>query len=265
MDDQTQQSRIRLILLDDHGLFRSSLSRLLALEPGLEVAGECGTSAEALEVLKSSVVDLVLLDFDAGMELGNDFISSARQAGYQGRFLIVAGSPDVRDSAMALKLGASGIFLKSDTPDRLVQAIGIVGNGGTWVDQRILQLLADQSIDRYPRLEDQISGTPLEDRERDVLHGILGGLTNRKIGDNLGLSESCVKNVVQRLFGKAGVNTRGQLVRVALQGSPGAANEFSRRQSNDMANGSTLKSYDLPRPSAPNLPAARQSHPITFR
>ena len=184
---ETQESRIRLVLLDEHGLFRASLGRFLASEPDLEAAGECGTSAEALELLKGSTVDLVLLDFDFGTEHGNDFISAARQAGYQGRFLIVAGSADVRNSAIALKLGASGIFLKSEAPDRLVQAIRLVGNGGIWIDQRIIQLLADQLVDQYARPDDQRSSGPLEDRERNVLLGILGGLANRKIGNNLGL------------------------------------------------------------------------------
>lgn len=221
--DQTQESRIRLVLLDDHGLFRAGLGRLLASEPDLEVTGECGTSAEALEVLKSSTVDVVLLDFDVGTEPGNEFMSAARQAGYRGRFLIVAESADARNSAIALKLGASGIFLKSEAPGRLVRAIRLVGNGGIWVDRSIIQLLADQLIHRCPRLEDQRSSGPLEDCEQNVLLGIVGGLTNRKIGAKVGLSESSVKHIVQRLFGKAGVRTRGQLVRVALQGSLGAA------------------------------------------
>ena len=254
MNDQTQENRIRLILLDDHGLFRASLSRLLASEPDLEVAGECSTSAEALDVIRGSTVDVVLLDFDVGTEHGNDFISAARQAGYQGRFLIVAGSADVRNSAIALKLGVSGIFLKSESPDRLVQAIRLVGNGGIWVDQRIIQLLADQLIDRYPRVE-----SPLEDRERNVLLGILGGLTNRKIGDNMGLTESSVKNVVQQLFRKAGVKTRSQLVRVALEGSLGAARRVVRRHPNEMPKVARLKPHEQ-HAAAANLPADRQSH-----
>jgi DNA-binding NarL/FixJ family response regulator len=180
------------------------------------------------------------LDFDVGSEHGNDFISAARQAGYQGRFLIVAGSADVRNAAMALKRGASGIFLKSDTPDRLLQAIRIVGTGGNRVDQGILQLLADQSIDRYPRLEDHRSGPSLEDRERTVLRGIVDGLTNRNIGLHMGLSESCIKNVVQHLFSKAGVNTRGQLVRVALEGWLDDPQQFIKRQPNGMSNGAAL-------------------------
>jgi DNA-binding NarL/FixJ family response regulator len=145
---------------------------------------------------------------------------------------------------MALKRGASGIFLKSDTPDRLLQAIRIVGTGGNWVDQGILQLLADQSIDRYPRLEEYRSGPVLEDRERTVLRGIVDGLTNRKIGLKMGLSESCIKNVVQHLFSKAGVNTRGQLVRVALEGWLDDPHEFIKGQPNGISNDAALQSYD---------------------
>jgi DNA-binding NarL/FixJ family response regulator len=205
-------------------------------------------------------VDVVLLDFDVGAEQGNDFIPAARQAGYQGRFLIVAGSANVGNSAIALKLGASGIFLKSETPERLLQAIRLVGSGGIWVDQKIIQLLVDQLINRYPALEVQRFSGPLEDRERNVLMGILGGLTNRMIGNNMGLSESNVKNIVQRLFGKAGVKTRGQLVRVAFEGSLPTGQQFIQRQLNEMANDAPLKSHERGRPIAASLPAIRQTH-----
>jgi two-component system, NarL family, nitrate/nitrite response regulator NarL len=228
MNDQTQERPIRLVLLDSHGLFRACLGRLLASEPDLAVAGECGTCAEALEVLKGSAVDVVLLDFDIGTEHANDFITTARESGYQGRFLIVAESADVRDSAIALKLGASGIFLNSESPDSLVQAIRLVGNGGNWVDQRIIRLLAEQLVD-YPTADEQKASGGLEDRERNVLMGILDGRSNRKIGDKMGLSESRVKNIVQRLFLKAGVKTRSQLVRLALEGSLGDARALIER------------------------------------
>jgi DNA-binding NarL/FixJ family response regulator len=240
MDQQTEDSRIRLVLLDEHGLFRASLGCLLASEPDFEIAGECGTSAEALEVLKRSGVDVILLDFDVSSEHGNEFIPAAREVGYQGRFLIVTGSADAKNAALALKLGASGIFLKSEAPARLMQAIRLVAEGGVWIDQKVLQLLANQLIDPYPQFDGQKPDGPLEDRERKVLLGILGGLTNKKIGENLGLSESSIKNLVQRLFSKAGVKTRSQLVRVALEGSLGRAQQMMNRR--------------------PNLSAVRQSH-----
>ena len=219
MGEQTGEHPIRLVLVDDHTLFRASLARFLASEPGLEVASECGTSSEALEALKNLTVDVVLLDFALGSERASDFMSAARQAGYQGRFLIVAGTTDPSNAALALKLGAAGIFLKSDAADRLVQAIRLVANGGVWVDQKMIQLLADRLVEERPYLADRASNTGLNDGERKVLLGILGGLTNKKIGGNMGLSESSVKAIVQRLFAKAGVRTRSQLVRVALEGS----------------------------------------------
>ena len=129
MNRPTHDNRIRLVLLDDQALFRASLARLLASEPGFELVGECGDSAEALEILSASPVDVVLLDFERATQDGDGFIPAARRNGYQGRFLIVAAAADARSSAMAIKLGASGIFLKSEPPDRLVQAITA---GGEW-------------------------------------------------------------------------------------------------------------------------------------
>jgi len=204
-------------------------------------------------------VDIVLLDFDLGSEHGNEFISAARQAGYCGRFLLVAGAADARSSAIALKLGASGIFLKSDTPERLLHAIRLVANGEVWVDPRVIQMLAEL-IDRYPQFDDQASTGVLEDRERNVLLGILGGLTNKKIGANMGLSESSVKNIVQRLFGKAGVKTRGQLVRVALEGSLGMARQLISGQLKKTPLADQPRSNQTRRPPATNPSPAGQSH-----
>src|ERR1035438_9877275 len=108
--------------------------------------------------------------------------------------------------ADALKLGASGIFLKSDVPDRLVQAVRLVATGAVWIDQKIIQLLADQLINR-PQPGDPRFGSLLTEREERVLLGIFAGLSNRKIGDNLGVSESTIKSVVQHLFRRSGVRT----------------------------------------------------------
>src|SRR5580704_6939182 len=125
MTEPSDLRRTRLALLDDHGLFRESLSYLLAAEPDFEVVGQCSTSAEALELLGGTAVDLVLLELSIGTEPCDEFISAARRAGYQGRFLLVTAGIDPARSAAALKLGASGIFLKCNTSRRLVQAIRV--------------------------------------------------------------------------------------------------------------------------------------------
>jgi DNA-binding NarL/FixJ family response regulator len=206
---------IRLLLLDDHVLFRESLSRLLASEPDFQMAGHCGTLAEALDLLQRTPVDVVLLDFDLGDDHGSQFISSARRAGYQGKVLMVTAGMSASESAVALKLGASGIFLKNGSPGSLAQAIRLVAAGDMWVDQKVIRLLADG----VPRQEESRLGKLLTEREQQVLRGLFEGLTNKEIASELGVSESAIKATLQQLFQKTRVRTRSQLVRIALESS----------------------------------------------
>jgi DNA-binding NarL/FixJ family response regulator len=211
----SSKDRIRIVLLDPHALLRTSLSRVFSSEPDFELVGECASGADALELLPAAAPDIVLLESDLGEQHGNDFISAAVSAGYKGRFMVLASSSDARDFAPALKLGASGIFLKSESATRLVHAVRTVAGGEIWIDPRVLQVLAE----RCP-LDEADGGFPvLNEREQKVLDGIVEGLSNRGIGDGIGLSEGSVKAVVQQLFEKTGVRTRSQLVRIALERS----------------------------------------------
>lgn len=209
--------QIRLLLLDDHTLFRESLSRLIESEPDFEIKGKCGTIAAALEALSRDAVDLVLLDFDLGTDHGNRFISLARAAGYKGKVLIVTAGMSEAESATALRLGVSGIFFKHDSPAALAQAIRVVASGGTWLDQRILQAIASNKSQPAQR------SVRLTEREEKVLQSIFEGLSNKEIAGRLGVSESAVKATLQQLFAKTSVRTRSQLVRVALEGALGTS------------------------------------------
>jgi two-component system nitrate/nitrite response regulator NarL len=209
--------RIRLVLIDDHVLFRESLGRLFASEPDLEVVGQCARIAEVLAVLQRSPVDLMLLDFNLGTERGTDLITASRQAGYNGKILMVTAAMDAEESLRVLHLGASGIFLKHNSPAALTKAIHLVAGGEVWLDRYIVQLMAE----RVPPAEGEGFGTPLTAREEQVLQGVLEGSSNRKIADELAVSEGAVKAAIQQLFRKTGVRTRSQLVRVALEGQPG--------------------------------------------
>ena len=222
MDGQANRERIRLLLLDDHVLFREGLSRLLASEPDFEMVGNCGTSAEALEVLKGSPVDIVLLDFDLGEDHGSQFIAAARRAGYPGKILMVTAGMDAAESSIALQLGASGIFLKHNSPVTLAKAIRLVASGEMWVDQRVIHLMADG----IHRREGPGFQKVLTEREQQVLRGIFEGLSNKEIAARLGVSESAVKATLQQLFQKTRVRTRSQLVRIALESSLGATRKL---------------------------------------
>ncbi|HLH16682.1 MAG TPA: response regulator transcription factor [Bryobacteraceae bacterium] len=215
METQTSGNRIRLLLLDDHVLFRESLSRLLASEPDFEIAAGVGTAAEALDVLRREPIDIVLLDFDLGEDHGNRFISEARAAGFAGRVLMVTAGMNASESSIALQMGASGIFLKHNSPATLAKAIRQVAQGEMWVDPRIIQMMADGV--RQP------AGPGFEklltDRERQVLQAIFEGMTNKEIAAQLGVSEGAIKATLQQLFQKTRVRTRSQLVRIALETS----------------------------------------------
>jgi DNA-binding NarL/FixJ family response regulator len=223
-DDHASRDGIRLVLLDDHLLFRESLARLLASERDFELVGECTTPSEALKSLEGSGVDVILVD----IAIAKEFIPSARKARYSGKSLVLAREIDATGSAIVLKSGASGIFLDSDSSARLVQAIRLVANGEALVDQKVIQLLAD----RYPDYEARWWGN-LTPRERTVLNGVVDGLSNRKIANQIGVSESSIKATLQQLFSKAGVRTRSQLVRIALEGPPAGVPKAS--QNGDMA------------------------------
>jgi DNA-binding NarL/FixJ family response regulator len=208
---------IRLILVDDHPLFREGLARLLESEPDLKIVGQCNTSTEALQLLRRVDADIVLLDFDLGEERGNHFISSARQSGYPGKIVMVTAGMNARDSSVALSLGASGIILKHSSPSTLVKAIRLIAKGETWVDQKVILQIADRFLQGEPQNAPQ--ALAFTEREEQVLQGVFEGFTNKEIAAKIDVSESSVKATLQQLFDKTGVRTRSQLVRIALERS----------------------------------------------
>src|ERR1700685_4193603 len=127
---------IRLLLLDDHVLFREGLSRLLVSEPDFEMVAQCGTPAKALKILARSPADIVLLDYDLEDDTGTRFISAASAAGYRGKILMVTAGMNESQCSLAWKLGISGISLKHSSPASLLQAIRTVAEGRIWNDPK---------------------------------------------------------------------------------------------------------------------------------
>jgi len=201
-------------LVDDHSLFRESLSRLLQAEPDLRIVGDCGTVREALAVLDREQVDVVLLDYDLGEEQGSRFLESTRSRGFEGRVLMVTAGMNDAGTLRALESGASGIFLKHSPPAQLIEAIYRVVKGETWLDSKAVRSLVAGASGRS---EEHRTSQPLTMRERAVLKGVFEGLANKEIASSLQISEGSVKAVMQQLFDKTGVRTRSQLVRIALE------------------------------------------------
>lgn len=204
------QAGTQVLLVDDHALFRESVSRVLEAESDLHVE-TCGSIREALEVLSQQRFDLVLLDHDLGSERASQFLPAARQAGFEGRVLVVTAWVSDTEARRLLRQGVAGIFLKEAPLSDLTEAIRNVMTGGTWVDRSFARTggeTADSAGAAQP---------VFNERQRRVLRYVLEGLSNKEIAWRLQISESYVKAILQSLFQKTGVRTRGQLVRVAFE------------------------------------------------
>lgn len=205
---------IRIFCIDDHALFRESVVRLLEREPDLHIVGHCAALAEANRMIATIEVDVVLLDYDLGAETGIAFLSTLRQAGIRAKVLMVTGGMGSSVTLKAVDAGISGLILKHSDPRQLIDAIRRVSAGETWWDTAVLRLLGDRSNELSTPAENTRS---LTDRQRQVLRSILDGLTNKEIASRLQASETAIKASIQELFLKAGVRTRSQLVRVAIE------------------------------------------------
>ncbi len=199
----------RILLIDDHTLLRESLVRFLAEEPSLVVAAHCATIPEARAILKEKPIDLILLDYDLGPEPGTHLLHFLRVTANPARVLMLTAGMNHSATLTALNNGAAGIVLKQTGTRELLDAIRVVVSGGAWWPPETLATVP-------PKVEPRT----LTERQRLVLRAILDGLANKEIAARLDVSETAIKASIQELFAKAGVRTRAQLVRAALERYP---------------------------------------------
>jgi DNA-binding NarL/FixJ family response regulator len=209
----TLPTPIRILLLDDHTLFRESVARLLASDPAFVVVGDCANSEECLRLLSGTSVDVLLLDYDLGQENGAELLRRLRGSGFSGKILVVTAGVTPQEASELIRGGVAGIFLKHESPESLCQSIRDVAEGRVCFEQDLL----DQAVRKMAGDAGAPRSKQLTARERQVISSVLDGLTNKEIADRLGVSETAVKATLQQLFKKAGVRTRSQLVRIALE------------------------------------------------
>jgi len=206
-------SDIRIMIVDDHSLFREGLNRMLSSTSGFQVVGEYSGVQEAVAAISLFHADVVLLDYDLESSPSEEVLRVARQVQKHARVLFVTAGMPPEAVARMMETGASGVFLKHNNMDRLLSAIERVASGEVWMDSATPRISAGTQTERSVTEP----ARPLTARQNDVLRGILDGLTNKEIAARLSCSESSVKAVIQDLFHKAGVRTRSQLVRIAIE------------------------------------------------
>jgi DNA-binding NarL/FixJ family response regulator len=205
--------QLRVLIVDDHTLFRESLSRLLEADTECRIVGACASVGEALQIVVKEQIDIVLLDYDLGEEPGTYFLNESKRVGFAGPVLMVTGGLSDEVMLRALDNGASGIFLKNSPLAELMQAIRRVMQGETWIDSGMVKVL----IAGARQHSGEVKQESLSTRERNVLRCVFEGLGNKEIGQQLGISEGSVKAALQQLFARTGVRTRSQLVRIAVE------------------------------------------------
>lgn len=210
-------SRIRILMIDDHTLFRESVARLLAVEADFEIAGHCASADEALQIVATTSVDVVLLDYDLGNSKGTDFLAKAKGLGFHGTVLVVTAGVTELEAAELIRLGIAGVLQKHCSLAALAQSIRDVSGGKEYFEPGYLRSVlmgATAPQAEYRRKK-------LTERERQVLQHVFEGLANKEIAEQLQVSESSVKATLQQLFAKTGVRTRSQLVRTVLENYKG--------------------------------------------
>jgi len=203
---ETMPAPIRLLIADDHLVFRLGLKGLLSSELDMVVVGEATTGSQTVEKFKTLKPDVVVLDLRMPDGGGMRAVTAIREACRDARILMLSSYGNEEEVYQALLAGASGYVLKDVGRDELLGAIRQVYAGKRWIQSSIQSLIAGRA-DR-PEL------TP---RELEVLKLLVTGLTNREIASVLGNSENTIRNHTISIFAKLYVSDRAEAVSAALQ------------------------------------------------
>jgi DNA-binding NarL/FixJ family response regulator len=211
---------IRVLLVDDQALIRTSFRMLIESEPDLEVVGEAATGEEAVRLARSTCADVVLMDIRMpdmdGLAATRAISADEELAGV--RVLILTTFEADEHVFQALRAGASGFLGKSVDLSYLLDAIRLIARGEALLSPRATKAL----IAHYLTTPDMTSTpapelTSLTERERQVLGLVAGGLSNDAIAEQLHISPSTAKTHVNRIMAKLDVRARAQLVVIAYQ------------------------------------------------
>lgn len=205
----------RIVVADDHALVLAGIRKLLDSEPDFSVVGEATTAAEAVSLTLALQPDVLLLDVAMPGGSGLNALEEVGHLPGLHTVLLTAGV-DEADRARAFRLGARGILLKDAATDLLFDGIRAVMRGEYWLwrSPAPAQQATHAGPEATPHATEPVH--TLTRRERDVLKGVVGGCTNREIGERLGIGEDTVKHHVSNLFDKTGASTRVELALFAL-------------------------------------------------
>jgi DNA-binding NarL/FixJ family response regulator len=211
------RGKMTVLIADDHPVVRQGLRVLLSLEDDIEVVGEVGDGAEAVELAAALVPDVILLDLKLPVLDGLGVLAELRDRGLPSQTLVLTSVADQASVTVAMRAGAAGFLYKDVDPDALVRAVRAVHDGNT-----VLAPEAAGSLVRSRARSAAVAGLDaLTAREREVLAQVAEGRSNREIARLLHMSEKTVKTHVSSVLAKLGVADRTQAALYAVRNSPG--------------------------------------------
>ena len=196
----------RILVIDDHPLFRKGVGQLIAIAPHLELVGEASNGEDGVAMARELDPDLVLLDLHMTGMSGIETLKAIRDAGLDCRVVILTVSDNADDLVAAIRSGADGYLLKDMEPEDLLASIDETLNGRTVISDRLNGLLARAIRDEATTK--QRNAAALTDREGEILQGLAQGLSNKLIARSLEITEATVKVHVKNLLKKLGFRSR---------------------------------------------------------
>ncbi len=205
--------RVRMVIVDDHVLFRRGLISLLTDIPDFQVVGEAGDGREALGVIENTNPDIVLLDVNMPVMDGIQVVQSLRDRKSKVPILMLTISRQEDDLLGALNAGANGYLLKDTEPDELREAVLLMVEGKSVLSPDV----TGSVLRALTRGQTAANSSPLSDRELEVLHCLAEGMTTNQIGSQLFISENTVKTHIRHILEKLDASNRTEAVSKAIQ------------------------------------------------
>ena len=206
---------IRILVADDHAIFRDGLRRLLEAADDVQIIGEASNGVECTKMLAKLKPDILLLDLRMPEKDGLGVLEEVNFDTMTTRVIVLTAAEDDRDVVRAMRLGARGVVLKQSASDLLLKSIRKVADGEIWLDNRMTAEVIDafkKSAEAGQRREKPL----LSDREKEIVQLVAQGFRNREIGEKLFISEQTVKNHLHNIFDKLGVSDRLELALYAI-------------------------------------------------
>lgn len=206
---------IRVVLADDHVLFRQALKHLLETESDVRVVGEADDGAAAIELVTRFLPDVIVLDVSMPAIDGITAAEQLRETYPQLGIIMLTMFSEDTQVIRSIRAGADGYLLKNTESRRVVEAIRAVARGESIIDPELASKVMNE-FRRLSDIEDGVNVAGLTDRELALLQLVANGLSNKEIADELGLAESTVKNRLSILFQKLDVKDRTQAAIYAM-------------------------------------------------